>query len=124
MRRLFDLLIPGRARRRTRLLSAIAERTRPPARPARSAGVPTMIRRMPNRGAYYRAQRSVISPGQVRDRRFADRTRRGCDPREVRAFLHLVADELAALAEAAIERHEAVMFDTNEPEQEETRNEE
>ncbi|WP_233606676.1 DivIVA domain-containing protein [Micromonospora sp. Llam0] len=34
-----------------------------------------------------------------------DRTRRGLDPAEVRAFLHLVADELAALrAELAMTR--------------------
>lgn len=56
-----------------------------------------MVRRIPNGGAYYRAERAPISPGQVRDRRFPDRTRRGCDPGEVGAFLHLVADELAAL---------------------------
>ncbi|MFV2023001.1 DivIVA domain-containing protein, partial [Micromonospora sp. LOL_023] len=37
------------------------------------------------------------SPGLVRDRQFGDRVRRGCDPTEVRAFLHLVADELTAL---------------------------
>jgi DivIVA domain-containing protein len=52
---------------------------------------------MPNVGGHYRYDRPTISPGQVRDRRFADRTRRGCDPREVRDFLDLVADELAAL---------------------------
>nr|MDT0663298.1 DivIVA domain-containing protein [Micromonospora sp. DSM 115978] len=52
---------------------------------------------MPNVGGHYRYDRPAISPGQVRDRRFPDRTRRGCDPREVGAFLDLVADELAAL---------------------------
>ena len=63
---------------------------------------------MPNGGAYYRSvERAPISPGQVRDRRFGDRARRGCDPGEVRAFLHLVADELAALrAELATTRDE------------------
>jgi len=45
----------------------------------------------------------------VRDRRFGDRVRRGCDPVEVRAFLHLVADELTALrAELGSTREENV----------------
>ncbi|MDG4773340.1 hypothetical protein [Solwaraspora sp. WMMD792] len=46
---------------------------------------------------YGRPVRPSISPGLVRERAFAGRTRRGCDPVEVRAFLHLVADELTAL---------------------------
>ncbi|MFV2110647.1 hypothetical protein ACFHWU_29375, partial [Micromonospora sp. LOL_015] len=46
---------------------------------------------------YGRAVRPSISPGLVRDRSFGDRVRRGCDPVEVRAFLHVVADELTAL---------------------------
>ena len=58
--------------------------------PARRVG-----QRTPNGGAYYRTlARQPITPAQVRDRRFPDRTRRGCDPGEVQAFLHLVADEL------------------------------
>ncbi|WSA12853.1 DivIVA domain-containing protein [Micromonospora sp. NBC_01813] len=56
------------------------------------------MRRSRNAGAYYgTAVRPSISPGLVRDRQFHDRTRRGCDPTEVRAFLHVVADELTAL---------------------------
>ncbi|MDG4828143.1 DivIVA domain-containing protein [Solwaraspora sp. WMMD1047] len=93
MRRLLDLLIPGRVWRRTRKISALDGRARRPERPAGAASV----RRMPNVGGHYRYDRPVISPGQVRGRRFPDRTRRGCDPREVGAFLDLVADELAAL---------------------------
>ncbi|ROO53030.1 DivIVA domain-containing protein [Micromonospora sp. Llam0] len=58
---------------------------------------------------YRAAARPSISPGLVRDRQFLDRTRRGLDPAEVRAFLHLVADELAALrAELAMTRDENV----------------
>ncbi|WFE24398.1 DivIVA domain-containing protein [Solwaraspora sp. WMMD937] len=57
------------------------------------------MRRAPNNVGhlYGRAVRPSISPGLVRERRFGDRTRRGCDPTEVRTFLHLVADELTAL---------------------------
>ena len=67
-----------------------------------------MGRRSPNGGAYYRSvRRAPISPGQVRDRRFPEQTRHGYDQAEVRAFLHLVADELAALrAELAATRDE------------------
>ena len=55
-------------------------------------------RRFPNGGAYYRTiEREPISPGRVRDRRFANRVRNGLDPGEVGAFQHRVADELAAL---------------------------
>ena len=63
---------------------------------------------MPNGGAYYRTlERQQISPGQVRERCFAQRIRHGLDPGEVGAFQHLVADELAALrAELASTRDE------------------
>ncbi len=96
VRRLLDLLFPpARSRRQRRLLAELANRPRPPAQPAPS---PPPVRRSPNGGAYYRSvSRRTISPGQVRDRCFPDRARRGFDPREVREFLHLVADELAAL---------------------------
>ncbi|WBC00487.1 MULTISPECIES: DivIVA domain-containing protein [unclassified Solwaraspora] len=57
------------------------------------------MRRAPNTVGhlYGRPVRPSISPGLVRERRFTGRTRRGCDPTEVRTFLHLVADELTAL---------------------------
>ncbi|MFV2019235.1 hypothetical protein [Micromonospora sp. LOL_023] len=69
------------------------------------------MRRSPNAvGHYYgRPARPSISPGLVRDRWFAQRTRRGCDPTEVRDFLHVVADELTALrAELAATRDENI----------------
>ncbi|MDG4762977.1 DivIVA domain-containing protein [Solwaraspora sp. WMMD406] len=100
MRRLLDLFRrrPVRGRRHRRLLAEIAEHTR-----RNAAQTPTGQRRPGRRdpntvGHYYeRPARPSISPGLVRDRRFGDRVRHGCDPNEVRAFLHLVADELAAL---------------------------
>ncbi|WFE25734.1 DivIVA domain-containing protein [Solwaraspora sp. WMMD791] len=97
MRRLFDLFRRPpllRSRRHRRLLAELAEYTRRNATQA-AAGQ----RRAPNAvGHYYgRPVRPSISPGMVRDRAFGDRVRRGCDPTEVRTFLHLVADELTAL---------------------------
>ncbi|WJK41401.1 DivIVA domain-containing protein [Solwaraspora sp. WMMA2056] len=96
MRRLFDLFRrpPLRSRRHRRLLAELAEHTRRNA--AQAAG---QRRPVPNTvGHYYgRPVRPSISPGMVRDRAFGDRVRRGCDPTEVRSFLHLVADELTAL---------------------------
>ncbi|MFY1635302.1 DivIVA domain-containing protein [Solwaraspora sp. WMMB335] len=95
MRRFFDLFrrAPVRSRRTRRLLAEIARHNRrtPTPRPP--------VRRAPNNvGHYYgRPVRPSISPGLVRERRFAGRTRRGCDPTEVRTFLHVVADELTAL---------------------------
>ncbi|MDG4831557.1 hypothetical protein O7627_19955 [Solwaraspora sp. WMMD1047] len=108
MRRLLRRLFPSlrRHRRRAELLADLDARTRI-ANPA-SSGPPRVGRRSPNGGAYYRSVRhEPISPGQVRDRRFPEHIRHGCDPGEVRAFLHLVADELAALrAELATTRDE------------------
>ena len=108
MRRLLQRLFPTfrRQHRRARLLAELHTRTRT-AEPAGSG--PTRVkRRSLNGGAYYRSvQRAPISPGQVRDRRFPEQARHGCDPGEVRAFLHLVADELAAVrAELATTRDE------------------
>ena len=116
--RLLDLvLFPRRTRRQARLLASLADQTRPAARPPAAAagggGSRPPARRGGNAGThlYYGASvvRPSISPGLVRDRRFAVRTRRGCDPTEVRAFLHLVADELTAVrAELAATRDENV----------------
>jgi hypothetical protein len=96
VRRLFDLFRrpPVRSRRHRRLLAEIAEQTRNAAQAAAGQRRP-----VPNAvGHYYeRPVRPSISPGMVRDRAFGDRVRRGCDPTEVRSFLHLVADELTAL---------------------------
>ncbi|MDG4768353.1 DivIVA domain-containing protein [Solwaraspora sp. WMMD406] len=99
MRGLFDLFRrPVRSRRTRRLLAEITQHSRDTT--AAAAGRPRpQIRSGPNTAArlYGTAVRPSISPGLVRDRRFGDRTRHGFDPTEVRAFLHLVADELAAL---------------------------
>ncbi|MFV2096197.1 DivIVA domain-containing protein [Micromonospora sp. LOL_014] len=117
MRRLLDLvLFPRRTRRQSRLLASLANQTRPAARPPAAAacgGSRPPARHGGNAGThlYYGASvvRPSISPGLVRDRRFPVRTRRGCDPTEVRAFLHLVADELTAVrAELAATRDENV----------------
>ncbi|MDG4828857.1 DivIVA domain-containing protein [Solwaraspora sp. WMMD1047] len=107
MRRLLRRLIPAH-RRRAKLLADLQTRTGGPAGHPNGGGRPRLARRMPNGGAYYRrVEREPISPAQVRDRRFTDSARRGCDPGEVHAFLHLVADELAALrAELATTRAE------------------
>jgi hypothetical protein len=97
VRRFLDLFrrTPVRSRRHRRLLTELAEHTRRNAAQA-AAG---QRRPVPNAvGHYYgRPVRPSISPGMVRDRWFGDRVRRGCDPTEVRTFLHLVADELTAL---------------------------
>ncbi|MFY1653339.1 DivIVA domain-containing protein [Solwaraspora sp. WMMB762] len=99
MRRFFDLFRrpPVRSRRNRRLLAEIARHNHRPTDSA--AGQRRPVRRAPNSVGhlYGRPVRPSISPGLVRDRRFAGRTRRGCDPTEVRTFLHLVADELTAL---------------------------
>ncbi|MFV2108272.1 DivIVA domain-containing protein [Micromonospora sp. LOL_015] len=117
MRRLLDLvLFPRRTRRQSRLLASLANQTRPAARPPAAAaggGSRPPARHGGNAAThlYYGASvvRPSISPGLVRDRRFPVRTRRGCDPTEVRAFLHLVADELTAVrAELAVTRDENV----------------
>jgi DivIVA domain-containing protein len=109
VRRLFHRLLPCYRRRRARMLAELRARVAAP------TGRPQRIgRRTPNGGAYYRSgerhrgvERQPISPARVRDRRFGEQSRRGCDPGEVRAFLHLVADELAALrAELAATRDE------------------
>ncbi|WP_326549751.1 DivIVA domain-containing protein [Micromonospora sp. NBC_01813] len=98
MRRILDLFRrpPVRSRRARRLLAEIAQHTRPT---THAAGPRPPVRRAPNAVAHYygRPVRPSISPGLVRDRQFGDRVRRGCDPTEVRAFLHVVADELTAL---------------------------
>jgi len=92
VRRLVELLILAYQRRRARPLTRL-QTSVPPATPK-----PERVgQRTPNGGAYYRATRQPITPTRVRERRFTDRTRRGLDPSEVSAFLHLVADELAAL---------------------------
>jgi DivIVA domain-containing protein len=104
-------LSPRFRRRRARLLAELHTRTESVTRP----GPPRRVgRRTPNGGAYYRTlARQPITPDQVRDRRFADRTRRGCDPGEVRAFQHVVADEIAALrAELAGTRDENLRIKT------------
>ncbi|MFY1634573.1 DivIVA domain-containing protein [Solwaraspora sp. WMMB335] len=110
MRRILDLFRrPVRSRRNRRLLAEIARHTHNS--PTAAAGPRPPVRHAPNAAGhlYGRPVRPSISPGLVRDRRFADRTRRGCDPVEVRAFLHLVADELTALrAELAAARDENV----------------
>ena len=99
MRRFLDLFrrAPVRSRRNRRLLAEIARHNRRPA--DADAGQRRPVRPAPNTAGhlYGRAVRPSISPGLVRDRAFGDRVRRGCDPVEVRAFLHLVADELTAL---------------------------
>jgi len=99
VRGFFDLFrrAPVRSRRNRRLLAEIARQNRRPTEVA--AGQRPPVRPAPNAAGhlYGRAVRPSISPGLVRDRRFGDRVRRGCDPVEVRAFLHLVADELTAL---------------------------
>ncbi|MFV2097429.1 DivIVA domain-containing protein [Micromonospora sp. LOL_014] len=99
MRRFFDLFrrAPVRSRRNRRLLAEIARHDRRPTETA--AGPRRPVRPAPNAAGhlYGRAVRPSISPGLVRERAFGDRVRRGCDPVEVRAFLHLVADELTAL---------------------------
>ncbi|MFV2088305.1 DivIVA domain-containing protein [Micromonospora sp. LOL_021] len=100
MRRFFDLFrrAPVRSRRNRRLLAEIARHNN--RRPTDAAAGPRpSVRPAPNAAGhlYGRAVRPSISPGLVRDRSFGDRVRRGCDPVEVRAFLHLVADELTAL---------------------------
>ncbi|MFY1652512.1 hypothetical protein ACN27J_16645 [Solwaraspora sp. WMMB762] len=99
MRRFLDLFrrAPVRSRRNRRLLAEIARHDRRPTDVA--AGPRPPVPRVPNAAGhlYGRPVRPSISPGLVRDRSFGDRTRRGCDPVEVRAFLHLVADELTAL---------------------------
>ncbi|MFV2083975.1 DivIVA domain-containing protein [Micromonospora sp. LOL_021] len=109
MRRFFDLFRrpPVRSRRNRRLLAEIARHNQRPIDAA--AGQRRPVRRAPNAVGhlYGRPVRPSISPGLVRDRRFGDRVRRGCDPTEVRTFLHLVADELTALrAELAATRDE------------------
>jgi hypothetical protein len=125
MRRFLQfLLFPRRTRRQARVLADLAARARPPApswaagsRPVGPSVGPSVggvwppARHGRNAAAhhYSAAGRPSISPGQVRDRWFAERTRRGCDPTEVRAFLHLVADELAvSRAELAATRDENV----------------
>jgi len=121
MRRLLQLLLfPRRTCRQARLLADLAAQARPPApswaagsRPAApsvgGARPPARHGRNAATHRYSGAGRPSITPGQVRDRWFAERTRRGCDPTEVRAFLHLVADELAAVrAELAATRDENV----------------
>ena len=99
MRRFFDLFRrpPVRSRRNRRLLAEIARHNQRPIDAA--AGQRRPVRRAPNTVGhlYGRPVRPSISPGLVRERRFGDRVRRGCDPTEVRTFLHLVADELTAL---------------------------
>ncbi|MFV2028517.1 hypothetical protein ACFHWV_28545, partial [Micromonospora sp. LOL_028] len=100
MRRFFDLFrrAPVRSRRNRRLLAEIARHNN--RRPTETAAGPRRpVRPAPNAAGhlYGRAVRPSISPGLVRERAFGDRVRRGCDPVEVRAFLHLVADELTAL---------------------------
>ncbi|MFY1697264.1 DivIVA domain-containing protein [Solwaraspora sp. WMMA2101] len=102
MRRLLHLLLfPRRTRRQARVLADLAAQARPPA-PARRGRNAAAHR-------YVGAARPSISPSQVRDRWFSERTRRGCDPTEVRAFLHLVADELTAVRdELAATRDENV----------------
>ncbi|ROO63311.1 DivIVA domain-containing protein [Micromonospora sp. Llam0] len=99
MRGFLDLFrrAPVRSRRNRRLLAEIARHNRRPADAA--AGPRPSVRPAPNAVGhlYGRPVRPSISPGLVRDRSFGDRVRRGCDPVEVRAFLHLVADELTAL---------------------------
>ncbi|WFE26344.1 DivIVA domain-containing protein [Solwaraspora sp. WMMD791] len=100
MRRLLDLFrrppLP-RSRRHRRLLAEIAEHARRTTTHAADRRPP--VRPVPNTAGHYygRPVRPSISPGMVRDRAFGDRVRRGCDPTEVRTFLHLVADELTAL---------------------------
>ncbi|MFV2105696.1 DivIVA domain-containing protein [Micromonospora sp. LOL_015] len=111
MRRFFDLFRrpPVRSRRNRRLLAEIARHNQRPTDAA--AGQRRLVRRAPNSVGhlYGRPVRPSISPGLVRERRFGDRVRRGCDPTEVRTFLHLVADELTALrAELAATRDENV----------------
>ncbi|MFY1696364.1 DivIVA domain-containing protein [Solwaraspora sp. WMMA2101] len=99
MRRFLDLFrrAPVRSRRNRRLLAEIARHDRRPTDVA--PGPRPSVRPAPNAAGhlYGRPVRPSISPGLVRDRTFGDRVRRGCDPVEVRAFLHLVADELTAL---------------------------
>jgi len=99
MRRILDLFRrpPVRSRRARRLLAELAQHTR--RNTAQAADRRPPVRRAPNAVAHYygRPVRPSISPGLIRDRQFGDRVRRGCDPTEVRAFLHLVADELTAL---------------------------
>ncbi|ROO51168.1 DivIVA domain-containing protein [Micromonospora sp. Llam0] len=117
MRRLLNLvLFPRRTRRQSRLLASLANQTRPATRPPAAAaggGSRPPARHGGNAAThlYYGASvvRPSINPGLVRDRRFPVRTRRGFDPTEVRAFLHLVADELTAVrAELAVTRDENV----------------
>ncbi|MDG4763287.1 DivIVA domain-containing protein [Solwaraspora sp. WMMD406] len=110
MRRLLAfLLFPRRTRRQARVLADLAAQARPPvsrSRPPAGRGRNTAAHHY-HGGARWPS----ISPGQVRDRQFPDRARRGrgYDPTEVRAFLHLVADELAAVrAELAMTRDENV----------------
>ncbi|MDG4763761.1 hypothetical protein O7632_06500 [Solwaraspora sp. WMMD406] len=101
MRRLLDVFrTPVRSRRHRRLLAEIGHHSRNNAAAAAAGSRRPPTWRSPNAGAHYNtgsAARLSISPVQVRDRYFPDRARRGCDPGEVRAYLYLVADELAAL---------------------------
>ena len=112
MRRFLDFFRrPVRSRRARRLLAEVTQHTRNAAAASAAAGPRPPVRRSPNAvGHYYgRPARPSISPGLVRDRWFGDRARRGFDPTEVRAFLHLVADELTALrAELAAAQDENV----------------
>lgn len=52
--------------------------------------------RPPNPGWYRSEPCRPLTAGQIRDRQFANARRGGLDPVEVHAFLHRVANELAA----------------------------